>query len=119
MNDKKRYYLALDYEIVLKKVSLKEGGGYFAYYKDFKGVMGDGETMQEAMDDAQSAFSTYLDVALANKQEIKLPSHLVKSKRINITIPVHVLSKIDAYVKTHDTNRSSFFKESALQVIEG
>lgn len=118
MNDKKRYYLALDYEIVLKKVSLEEGGGYFAYYKDFKGVMGDGEDVAEAMADVQSAFETYLDVALANEQEIKIPSHLGKSKRINITIPMHVLSKIDEYVKKHDTNRSSFFKESALQVMD-
>ncbi len=118
MDAKKEYYLGLDYEIVLKKVPAKEGGGYFAYYKDFKGVMGDGESIQEAMDDVHLAFSSYLDVALENREEIKLPSHLVKSKRINITIPVHVLSKIDEYVKKHDTNRSSFFKESALQVMD-
>ncbi len=118
MNDKKTYYLSQNYEIVLKKNSQEEGGGYFAYYKDFKGVMGDGEDMQEAMDDVQSAFASYLDVALANDQEIKAPSHLGKSKRINITIPLHVLSRIDDYVKKHDINRSSFFKESALGVID-
>jgi predicted RNase H-like HicB family nuclease len=118
MNDKKIYYLSQNYEIVLKKISPEEGGGYFAYYKDFKGVMGDGEDIQAAMDDAQSAFAAYLDVALANNQEIKAPSHLGKSKRINITIPLHILYKIDDYVKKHDTNRSSFFKKSALQVID-
>ena len=118
MDDKKSYYLSQNYEIILKKISDEEGGGYFAYYKDFKGVMGDGADIEAAMDDVRSAFSSYLDVSLANGEEIKSPSHLEKSKRINITIPAHVLSKIDEYVKKHDTNRSSFFKESALQMID-
>ncbi len=31
---------------------------------------------------------------------------------------IHVLNKIDNYVKSHNTNRSSFFKDSALQAID-
>ena len=31
----KAYYLNLDYEIVIRKLTLEDGGGYFAYYKDF------------------------------------------------------------------------------------
>ncbi len=33
------YYLNLDYEIVVRNLSKDEGGGYFAYYKDFKGPL--------------------------------------------------------------------------------
>ena len=33
------YYMNLDYEIIVKKVKPTDGGGWFAYYKDFKGVM--------------------------------------------------------------------------------
>jgi len=113
----KAYYLDLEYEIIVRKLSLEDGGGYFAYYKDFKGVMGDGESIEEAMIDVKAAFSLYLEVTLENKEEIKEPSHLDKSKRINITIPLSVLHKIDNYVKDHDTNRSSFFKESALRAM--
>jgi len=61
--------------------------------------MGDGESIEEAMTDVKSAFSIYLEVALENNEEIKEPSHLDKSKRINITIPLSVLHKIDSYVK--------------------
>jgi len=117
MMKNKEYYLNLDYEITVRKLSEEDGGGYFAYYKDFKGVMGDGESVEEAMIDVKSAFSVYLEVALENNEEIKEPSHLDKAKRINITIPVSVLNKIDNYVKDHDTNRSSFFKKSALQAM--
>jgi 3-oxoacyl-(acyl-carrier-protein) synthase len=72
---------------------------------------------QEAMEDVKSAFGCYVEVALENNEEIKEPSHLDKAKRINITIPLSVLKKIDNYVKDHDTNRSSFFKKSALQTM--
>ena len=113
----KEYYVALDYEIIFRKLSSEDGGGYFAYYKDFKGVMGDGESMEEAMEDVKSAFSCYVEVALENNQEVKEPQHLERSKRINITIPENILHKIDKYVKSHNINRSAFFKESALQAM--
>jgi predicted RNase H-like HicB family nuclease len=118
MHDKKAYYLSLEYEIIIKRVLPQDGGGYFAYYKDFKGVMGDGESADSAIQDAQEAFGTYLDIVLSEQETIPEPSHLSKSKRINITLPISLLNKIDAYVEQNHTNRSSFFRESALQVIE-
>ena len=112
-----KYYLNLDYEIIIRKISLEDGGGYFAYYKDFKGVMGDGETANEALEDVKSAFSCYLNVAIINKEDIKKPSHLMKSKRINITVPIYALEEIDTYAQNHDINRSTFLVESALKQV--
>ena len=111
------YYLELDYEMIIRKISIEDGGGYFAYYKDFMGVMGDGESIEEAIDDVKSAFKSYVEVALINNEEIPLPKHLEKSKRINITIPLNVLNKIDSYIKNKNISRSAFFKNSALEVI--
>ncbi len=113
----REYYLNLDYEIVVRKLTVEDGGGYFSYYKDFQGVMGDGESVEEALDDVKSAFGCYLEVALEKSEDINEPSHLSKSKRINITIPVSVLNKIDKYVESHHISRSSFFKESALRAM--
>jgi predicted RNase H-like HicB family nuclease len=111
------YYLNLDYEIIIREISKEDGGGYFAYYKDFKGVMGDGETANEAMQDVKSAFSCYLEVSLQNKEEIKEPSHLMKTKRVNITIPIYALEEIDTYAKNLNINRSTFLVESALKQV--
>lgn len=113
----KEYYLGLEYGIATRELSEEEGGGILAYYTDMPNIAGDGESIEEAIKDVKSAFGCYLEVALKNKEEIKEPSHLDKSKRINITIPISVLNKIDNYVKDHHTNRSSFFKESALQTM--
>jgi predicted RNase H-like HicB family nuclease len=114
----KDYYLNLDYEIVVRELSEEEGGGYFIYYKDFRGIMGDGESVEEAVADVKSAFSDYLDFALKSGEEIKEPSHLTKTKRINITVPIYSLEKIDKYAKSLNRNRSSFLVESALRQIE-
>ena len=111
------YYLNLDYEIIIRELSQEDGGGYFAYYKDFKGVMGDGETADEAIKDVKSAFRCYLDVAIKNGEEIKEPSHLIKTKRINITVPIYALEKIDKYTKSHHINRSTFLVECAMKQI--
>ena len=111
------YYLNLDYEIIIRKVPQEDGGGYFAYYKDFKGVMGDGETADEAIEDVKSAFKCYLEVALENKEKINEPSHLMKTKRINITVPIYALEKIDNYAKSLNMNRSTFLVESALKQV--
>ena len=112
------YYLNLDFEIIIREVSEEDGGGYFAYYKDFKGVMGDGKTADEAMKDVKSALSCYLEVALQNKKEIKGPSHLMKTKRINITVPIYALEQIDTYAKSLNMNRSTFLVESALKQVQ-
>ncbi len=112
------YYLNLDYEIVVRNLSKDEGGGYFAYYKDFKGIMGDGETIEEAIKDVKSAFISYLDFALKNGEEIKEPSHLTKTRRVNITVPIYLLEKIDKYAKSLNKNRSTFLVESALKQIK-
>jgi predicted RNase H-like HicB family nuclease len=111
------YYLNLDYEIIIRKITKEDGGGYFAYYKDFKGVMGDGENADAAIEDVKSAFKCYLEVALEHDGKINEPSHLMKSKRINITVPIYALEQIDTYAKSLNMNRSTFLVESALKQV--
>jgi len=39
----------------------------------------------------------------------------LKSKRINITVPIYALEQIDKYAKSKNMNRSTFLVESALK----
>jgi len=111
----KAYYLNLEYGIATRNLSEEEGGGILAYYTDLPFIAGDGESMEEAINDAKSAFGCYLDVALEKGDIVKEPSHLMKTKRINITIPLYALEQIDKYAKSHNINRSTFLVESALK----
>jgi predicted RNase H-like HicB family nuclease len=118
MKKNKQYYLDLEYGIATRKLSDEEGGGIVAYYTDLPFIAGDGEDIAEAIEDARSAFSCYLDVALKQGDIIKEPSHLTKTKRINITVPLYALERIDKYTKSHNINRSTFLVESALKQVD-
>jgi len=111
------YYLNLEYGIATRNLSEEEGGGMLAYYIDLPFIAGDGANIEEAINDAKSAFGCYLDVALEKEDIIKEPSHLMKTKRINITVPLYALEQIDKYAKSHNINRSTFLVESALKQV--
>jgi len=115
MKKNKKYYLSLEYGIATRTLAEDEGGGVLAYFIDLPFVAGDGEDISEAIADAKSAFASYLDVTLEKGDIIKEPSHLTKTKRINITIPIYALERIDKYAKSHNINRSTFLVESALK----
>lgn len=67
------YYMNLPYEIIVRKLSADEGGGYFASYKDFPYIMGDGESKAEAIADVKSAFRGAVEVMLECGDTIKEP----------------------------------------------
>jgi len=115
MKKDKAYYMALEYGIATRELSKEEGSGIVAYFTDIPFIAGDGEDIAEAIKDAKSAFASYLDVALKQGDVVKEPSHLTKTKRINITIPIYALERIDKYTKSHNMNRSTFLVESALK----
>ncbi len=115
----KNYYLNIDYDIIIDKLDEKDGGGYFAYYKDIPSVMGDGETKEEAIEDAKNAFASYVDVAIKNKDAIKEPLSLSKKEKINITIPKDKLIALDLYVKEHNLNRSYVITKLTDMLLQG
>lgn len=111
------YYMNLDYEIVIKKISPEDGDGWFAYYKDFKGVMGDGETASKAIESAQNAFEAFIEVALLHGDIISEPHSAEKSLRINISMPENLVKKIDSYIEPLHLSRSAFLQKAALREI--
>jgi predicted RNase H-like HicB family nuclease len=115
MKKDKDYYLGLEYGIATRPLSEEEGGGILAYYTDMPFIAGDGETIEEAIADARSAFESYLDVVLPQGEVVKEPSHLTRTKRISITVPINALEQIDRYAKSHGLNRSTFLVQSALE----
>ncbi|ARU48218.1 type II toxin-antitoxin system HicB family antitoxin [Sulfurospirillum diekertiae] len=111
------YYMNLDYEIIVKKVKPEDGAGWFAYYKDFKGVMGDGESADEALQSAQEAFKAFVTVMLESKESIAEPNEADKSLRINISMPERLVKKIDDFIAPLHLTRSAFLQKVAMKEI--
>lgn len=113
MKKDKAYYLNLPYEIIIKPLSEEDGGGYFARYKDFKGIMGDGESYKEAIEDVKKAFELFIETSLADGTFIKEPISEDVSVRVNITMPKNLLEKIDVRARDLHFNRSSYLANLA------
>ena len=103
------YYLNLPYEILVRPLSKDEGGGYFARYKDFPYVMGDGDSEAEAIKDAREAFKLVVATDIAEGKPVKEPADESKKVRINVSLSQSLLNAIDAVSK----NRSAFLERAA------
>lgn len=99
------YYLNLPYEIIVRKLSDDDGGGYLANYKDFPSVMGDGDSEAEAIMDAKSAFVGAIEVMLECGDFIKEPSH---NDDFAAMFNDEILAQTDYYAKKLDISRSDF-----------
>lgn len=115
----KDYYMNIDYDIIVSKLSKEDGGGYFAYYKDFKGVMGDGETKDDVIDDVKKAFESFVEVSISEQTPIFEPNKLSKAKKINITIPEDKLINLDIFAKKLNINRSKLITALADKLLNG
>ena len=49
-----------NYEVVISELSKEDGGGYLASVPDLPGCMADGETVDEAAEEARDAIEAYL-----------------------------------------------------------
>jgi len=106
---------------------------------DLPGCFSAGVTVQEALENAAEAILTHIEGMILDNEEIPAPGDIDsrrkeapaeaiwalvpvdflllddKAKRINITVPERVLSKIDAFTGKSGESRSGFLVTAALE----
>ncbi|WP_426445061.1 type II toxin-antitoxin system HicB family antitoxin [Siccibacter colletis] len=119
-----------------------DSGGYDGYFPDMEGCFFAGDTLDEAMKDAEKAFAQYAQVLTEQGLHVPAPKnpdsyigderlvedggtltlinldpakYETKSVKFNLTMPGNLLAAIDNYIEDHGTykNRSSFLAELA------
>jgi len=126
----------MKYPIFLEKDPTSD---YGVTVPDLPGCFSAGSTVEEAMDNAQEAILTHIEGLLLDDDAIPHPSsiELLKEqnpgpdflwglvnvdigklsneiKRINITIPENILSKIDSCAQREGETRSGFLASAAI-----
>ena len=101
------YYTNLNYAILVKKVQPEDGNGWFAYYKDFQGVMRDGKSKDEALQAVKEAFKAYIAIALQNNDTIFEPNSFeISESELTINIKekneLSQILKQDSFIKKED-----------------
>lgn len=73
------YYLNLDYPYTIIPLSIEDGSGWVVEFLDLKGIIGIGDTIDEAVRDAMDAKEGWFQVCLEEGKDIPEPwSHLKK-----------------------------------------
>ena len=129
------------YPVYLEK---DPGSDYGVTVPDLPGCFSAGSTVEEALENAEEAILAHIEGLSIDGDEIPRPSsidalrleysspgltwglvgvdmsRLSKDvKRINITMPENILSKIDSYARKEGASRSGFLAEAALEYIAG
>ena len=129
----------MKYAIFIEKDSSSD---YGVTVPDLPGCFSAGSTIDEALENAQEAILTHIEGMLMDNDIIPATSSIKvlkqkhvnkdiiwalcdintsklsdKIKRINITIPERLLTKIDTYAQSEGETRSGFLTHAALEYI--
>ena len=64
-----------DYAIIVSRLPEEDGGGYLASFPDLPGCISDGETPEEAIEEARDAFAAWSASVLKDKGEMPRPKN--------------------------------------------
>ena len=81
------YYLNLEYEIRIKKLSQEEGGGWFAEIPLLPGCMSDGESLEEAVENLSNAKREWIEASLELGRIIPEPTADEFSGQLRVRMP--------------------------------
>lgn len=129
----------MKYAIFLEK---DPDSDYGVTVPDLPGCFSAGSTIEEAMDNAQEAILTHIEGLMLDDDVIPQASSIEQlkeqnpgpyilwslvpvdlsalskeAKRINITIPENILTKIDSFAKREGATRSGFLASAAIEFI--
>ena len=62
-----------DYEVRIRPLSDQDGGGFFAEVPELPGCMSDGETPQEALENAYDAIGCWMEAAREMGRQVPEP----------------------------------------------
>lgn len=65
-----------DYEVHIRPLTEKEGGGFLAEVPELPGCMSDGETPQEALDNVYDAIVCWMEAAHEMGRQVPAPKRL-------------------------------------------
>lgn len=63
----------LKYPVTIRPLTIEEGGGYLVEFPDLPGCMADGETVEEALKEANSAMKSWIETAKSFNDPIPEP----------------------------------------------
>ena len=128
---------AMKYPVIIHK---DENSDYGVTFPDLPGCFSAGETIEEALSNAQEAAECHIEGILIDSEPIPVSANIekhkdnpdfkdgiwalvevdlsklsLKSKRVNITMPERLLNSLDNFAKKHGETRSGILAQAATE----
>jgi len=81
------YYLSLNYEIKMRKLTAEEGGGWFAEIPLLTGCMSDGDTPEETIANINDAKKCWIETSMELGRSIPEPTTDDYSGQLRVRMP--------------------------------
>ncbi|HHW06647.1 MAG TPA: type II toxin-antitoxin system HicB family antitoxin [Clostridia bacterium] len=108
MNKDLDYYMGLDYEIKMRKLSAEEGGGWFAEIPVLPGCMADGDTIEELLANLDEAKKSWIKTSLESGRSIPEPSTDDFSGQLRVRMPKSLHRALSKLAKEENVSLNQF-----------
>ena len=105
-----------DYKIEVTPLSKEDGGGFLITFPDLPGCMADGETIEEAIHEARSAFQCWVEACIEWKKEIPAPGSL-SNMAIVIKPAQNLYTKLCTFASRDGKAIDAFVVEKLAEVL--
>jgi predicted RNase H-like HicB family nuclease len=102
------YYVSLEYEIRLRKLTEDEGGGWLAEIPSLPGCMADGETLEEALASLNDAKLNWIETALEIGRTIPEPNTEDYSGQLRVRMPKSLHRTLSQMAKEENVSLNQF-----------
>ena len=104
----KDYYMDLNYELKIRKLTEDDGGGWFAEIPQLPGCMSDGETIEEAIKNLNDAKETWIETSLELGRLIPEPTPDSFSGQLRVRMPKSLHKALAEKAKEEEVSLNQF-----------
>lgn len=110
MTENLRYYMEIDYPIILKRIPDDAGGGWYAEHPDLKGCIADGSTKEESLENLEFSKELWIETALKRKIQIPLPAKEIDdfSGKLTLRMPKYLHRDLSIQAKEQEISLNQY-----------
>ena len=102
------YYLDLNYDIKIRRLSEEEGGGWVGQIPLLPGCMSDGETVEELLANVNDAKKCWLETCLKTGRPIPEPQEEAYSGQFRVRLPKSLHKALTEKAREENTSLNQY-----------
>ncbi len=102
------YYLNLNYDIKIRRLTEEEGGGWFAEIPLLSGCMSDGETVEQLLVNIEDAKKCWFESCLESGRPIPEPQEEAYSGQLRVRLPKSLHKTLTERAREENTSLNQY-----------